>query len=296
VLAESPTLQLPELHVAPETGIAGRARTSRLASQVLLTFSALLAGFVVFAFFFSSLSTDRAQAGLERRFEKPLSYGKAPSGGTIRPGTPVARLDIPAIGLHQIVVEGTGPAQLSHGPGHLVVSPLPGQAGNSVIAAHRLVLGDAFSQLSHLQLGARIEVLTGQGRFTYIVGRRMVVPASDTAVFQATSSNQLTLVTSANLSATRRLAVVANLTGAAKPARSGRQTVLRSSEGGLVGGTGDLGQLAAWMALLALVAAATVVTYRSLPRWSAYLATTPAVVLVLWLVYTNLAQVLPATL
>jgi hypothetical protein len=36
--------------------------------------------------------------------------------------------------------------------------------------------------------------------------------------------------------------------------------------------------------------------YRMLPRWSAYVATTPVVALVVWLVYTNLAQVLPATL
>jgi sortase A len=284
VLAESPTLELPKLDLAPKAHVAGGAGATRIASQVLLTFSAMLAGFILFAFILSSLSTDRAQAGLERRFEKPLSYGRAPIGGKLRPGTPVARLDIPAIGLHQIVVEGTGSAQLAHGPGHLAVSPLPGQAGNAVIAAHRLVLGDAFARLSDLKPGATVEVLTGQGHFTYIVRHRTVVPASDTAVFQATASNQLTLVTGDNLSATRR------------PAPAGRPSVLSPSDGGLVGNTGDLGQLAAWAALLLLVAGATVFVYRILPRWSAYLATTPVVLLVTWLVYTNLAQVLPATL
>ncbi len=296
MLAESPTLEIPELDVAPTVHVAGRAIVGRIASQVLLAFSAMLAGFILFAFVLSSLSTDRAQAGLERRFEKPLSYGRAPIGGKIRPGTPVARLDIPAIGLHQIVVEGTGTAQLAEGPGHLAVSPLPGQAGNAVIAAHRLVLGGAFARLSDLKPGAAIEVLTGQGHFTYIVRHRTAVAASDTAVFQATSSNQLTLVTGANLSATRRLAVVADLKGPAKPAPTGRPSVLSRTDGGLVGSSGELGQLAAWAALLLLVAAATVVTYRLLPRWSAYLATTPVVLLVVWLVYTNLAQVLPATL
>ncbi len=296
MLAESPTLELPKLDLAPKAHVAGGAGATRIASQVLLTFSAMLAGFILFAFILSSLSTDRAQAGLERRFEKPLSYGRAPIGGKLRPGTPVARLDIPAIGLHQIVVEGTGSAQLAHGPGHLAVSPLPGQAGNAVIAAHRLVLGDAFARLSDLKPGATVEVLTGQGHFTYIVRHRTVVPASDTAVFQATASNQLTLVTGDNLSATRRLAVVAVLEGPAKPAPAGRPSVLSPSDGGLVGNTGDLGQLAAWAALLLLVAGATVFVYRILPRWSAYLATTPVVLLVTWLVYTNLAQVLPATL
>jgi sortase A len=296
VLAESPHLSLPNLPDTPEVGVGRRPLTRPSAAQTLLAFSALMAGFVVFAFFLSSVSADRAQAGLERRFERPLSYGKAPVGGTVRAGTPVARLDIPKIGLHQIVVEGTSAAQLSHGPGHLAVSPLPGQAGNSVIAAHRLALGGAFARLSSLQRGARIELLTGQGHFTYIVKSRMAIPASDTAVFQATSVNQLTLVTSANLSATRRLAVIADLVGPAKPARPGRPSVLRPSEGGLVGNNGNLGQLAAWTALLLLIAALTVVVYRELPRWSAYLATTPMVLLVVWLVYTNLAQLLPATL
>ena len=296
MLAESPPVSRPDVSAEPEVQAAPRTLARPIVGHTLLAFSALLAGFVVFAFFLSSLSVDRAQAGLERRFARPLSYGTAAIGGKVPTGTPIARLDIPAIGLHQIVVEGTGAAQLSRGPGHMAVSPLPGQAGNSVIAAHRLVLGGAFSRLSHLPLGAKIDVLTGQGRFTYIVSRRTVVAASDTAVFQATSSNQLTLVTGSNLLATRRLAVVANLVGPAKPAPAGGPSVLSASDGGLVGQTGNLGQLAAWMALLLLVAGGTVVMYRMLPRWSAYVATTPVVALVVWLVYTNLAQVLPATL
>jgi len=46
----------------------------------------------------------------------------------------VALLSIPAIGISaMVVVEGTTPENLTLGPGHLRDTPLPGQAGISVI-------------------------------------------------------------------------------------------------------------------------------------------------------------------
>jgi sortase A len=262
---------------------------------VLLVLGALLAGFLLFVFVFSGLSEGRAQSGLQRRFEKALADGRAPIAGRIHYGTPVARLDIPAVGIHQIVVEGTTPAELQRGPGHLAVSPLPGEVGNSVIAGRRMAFGGPFSGINRLAKGATIDVLTGQGHFTYVVANRRLVPASDVKVFQATSDNRLTLVTAANLGATEREVVVADLRGPAKPFPAGRPTVLASADGGLVGQSRDLGGLIFWSVVLVLVAAGTVLAYRRMPRWSGYLATTPVIVLVAWLVYENLARVLPAT-
>ena len=146
-------------------------RVEAITAQVLLALGVLLAGFLLFVFVLSGLTEGRAQAGLERRFKTPLVNGQAPVAARIRYGTPVARLDIPAAGIHQIVVQGTSPPELERGPGHVAVTPLPGEVGNAVIAGHRIAFGGPFSGLSRLAKGARIDVLTGQGHFTYVVAR-----------------------------------------------------------------------------------------------------------------------------
>src|SRR4051812_33723962 len=56
---------------------------------------------------------------------------------TIRHAAPVARLQIPKIGLDEIVLEGIDDDAMNGGPGHYPGSPLPGGAGNSIISAHR---------------------------------------------------------------------------------------------------------------------------------------------------------------
>ncbi len=273
-----------------------RLRPASLVASFSFAFAALLAGFVVFVFLLSGLAAGRAQSGLERRFAVPLSQGRAQVGGVIAAGTPVARLDIPGIGLHQIVVEGTSAAQLQLGPGHVNITPLPGQVGNAVIAGHRLAYGAPFSTLSKLRPGAAITVVTGQGHFVYHVTRQYVTSSRDLRPFQATQDNRLTLITASNWSATRRLVVVAALSETAKPFGADRPRVLGRADGGLVGQAGDLSALALWTLILVIVAAASVAMYRRLPRWSSYVATTPLILLVAWLVYTNLGRVLPATL
>ena len=129
-----------------------RNKLQRAVAHTLLAFAALLGGFLVYVFGLSSLTAARAQAGLERRFEKPVVDGKAPSGGRIAYGTPVARLDIPSIGVHDIVVEGTTATLLARGPGHLPVSPLPGPSGNAV-RSDTAALAKTFSAISSLRDG-----------------------------------------------------------------------------------------------------------------------------------------------
>jgi LPXTG-site transpeptidase (sortase) family protein len=294
---DDPTVAIPIVEDTPKPPSTGRRwQVEAIASQVLMALAALLVGFVVFVFFLSALPAGRAQAGLERRFATPLSYGTALVGGHIPAGTPVARLDIPNIGVHAIVVEGTTANELRDGPGHLAASVLPGQVGNSVIAAHRLAFGGPFGSIHSLRRGALIDVVTGQGRFVYVVSRQEVVRPNDLGPFRASSDNQLTLVTAANIQASKRLVVVAILRGKPVGTPAGQPNVVSSGASGLVGSTAGIGALAWWSELLVLVAIGTVLCYRRLPRWSSYLITTPVVVLVAWLVYANLARLLPATL
>jgi sortase A len=288
---------LPAAPGAEDVAEAGpEIRPAALVARFSFALAGLLAGFVVYVFVLSGFGAGRAQTGLQRRFEVPLRQGRAPVGGQIAPGSPVARLDIASLGLHQIVVEGTTSAQLQVGPGHVAASPLPGQVGNAVIAGHRLAYGGPFSHLADMRPGAHITVVTGQGRFSYRVTRHYVTGADDLQPFEATRDNRLTLVTAADWTASHRLVLVAALDGTAKPFAAGRSRVLGRADGGLVGQSGDMSALALWTLILVLVAAGSVSVYRRLPRSSSYLATTPVILLAAWLVYTNLGRVLPATL
>jgi sortase A len=84
-------------------------------------------------------------------------------------GAPVAIIDIGAIGVNRVVVEGTAPEETRQGPGHVVGTGGPGQPGNSVVVGRRSLFGGAFGSLDALEPGDRILVTTVQGQSVYEV-------------------------------------------------------------------------------------------------------------------------------
>ncbi|MBO0731067.1 MAG: class D sortase [Acidimicrobiaceae bacterium] len=304
--AEEPTAPvavLPRPDEEPPPSPPRRRRRRRparawepIAAQVLLGLTAALVGFLVFVLLFSGLLQARAQAGLERRFARPLGYGKAVIGGDIRYGTPVARLDIPSLGVHEVVVEGTRADELRYGPGHLATSPLPGQLGNSVLAAHRLAWGGPFRGIGGLRPGQDIDVTTGQGHFTYRVNGHRTISSSNTKPLGATADNRLTLVTAGDLTASQRLVVTSTLVGKAQPTPAGRANLISRADSGLTGQGGISWELFLWLELLLVVVVAAVFVFRRFKGWSAYLLTAAPLAASLWVVYANLGRLLPGTL
>ncbi|MBA3890281.1 MAG: class D sortase [Gemmatimonadaceae bacterium] len=113
------------------------------------------------------------------------------AAGGFTPGSPLARLRIPSIGLDEIVVAGVGDVELNVGPGHLPGSALPGQPGNSVISGHR---DRHFLRLGGLALGDTVVTEMGPRRTQWIVVSRRVLGAGEPALF-ATVDATLTLTT-----------------------------------------------------------------------------------------------------
>ena len=74
---------------------------------------------------------------------------------------PVARLSAPGGDVDLIVLEGGSGRTLAFGPGHLSVSVLPGERGNSIIAGHR---DTHFRFLQHVREGESIRVGLPDGR------------------------------------------------------------------------------------------------------------------------------------
>ena len=74
---------------------------------------------------------------------------------------PVARLTAKGGDIELIVLEGGSGRTLAFGPGHLSISALPGQTGNSVIAGHR---DTHFQFLQYMKIGETIQVDLPDGR------------------------------------------------------------------------------------------------------------------------------------
>lgn len=121
----------------------------------------------------TTLVTDTTEPGTTTTSTIPVA-----DAVDVEPGTPIALLRIPRIGVDKAVVEGVGVNELKKGPGHFSETPMPGQFGNAAIAGHRTTYGQPFYRLDELEQGDRIEVDTMAGSFVYEVTDTVVVQPS----------------------------------------------------------------------------------------------------------------------
>jgi sortase A len=113
------------------------------------------------------------------------------AGRAIRRGAPVARLVIPAIDVDEIVLEGVGPVELNGGPGHFPGSVLPGDAGNSIVSAHR---DRHFRRVGELGVGSRIRTETRNSSVEWVITERRIVSRDTPSLFEESEAT-LTLTT-----------------------------------------------------------------------------------------------------
>jgi sortase A len=132
-------------------------------------------------------SEARAIVALARR--SATADGLRPT--PVASGVPVARLIIPRIGLDEIVIEGVDDDALNAGPGHLPGSAFPGEAGNSVISAHR---DRHFATLGQVNVGDTVVTESGAHRGSWVVIAKRVISADAPALFRTTDAT-LTLTT-----------------------------------------------------------------------------------------------------
>lgn len=131
-------------------------------------------------------------------------------------GEPIARIEIPEIGVDKIVVEGVRRGDLRKGPGHYPETPLPGQPGNASIAGHRTTYGAPFHRIDELEVDDEIIVTTVQGRFLYqVIGQEIVSP-TQVDVIEDQGDDRLTLTSChPKYSARQRIILTAALVGEA---------------------------------------------------------------------------------
>jgi sortase A len=128
------------------------------------------------------------------------------------PGDAMGRIVMPAIGVSEVFVEGTGAGDLRRGPGHYPATPLPGERGTVAIAGHRTTYGAPFRDIDDLERGDRIELRMPYGRFAYRVERTRIVPPTEVSVTARVAYDRLVLSACHPLySAAERIVVFARL-------------------------------------------------------------------------------------
>lgn len=266
-----------------------------LASEILLVAGAAIAWALIYVLFLSSFSAGHAQKGLYDRLRSELAGGTAPLQAPIALGDPVALLDAPSLGIHRLVaVEGTRPAQLAQGPGHVLGSVLPGQVGTSVLYGRAVSFGGPFRHLTAARAGDHIDVTTGEGTFHYLVDdvRR---PGDPVPAPPASGGSRLTLVTAAGsaLAPSSTFYVDATLSGTAQPAGTVAAT---DPAGGAFASDHSAGTLALLALALELLALTVAVIVWGRHRWSpiaAWVAGVPMLLASLWLVSDLASRLLP---
>jgi sortase A len=136
-----------------------------------------------------------AQILLNQAFERTIS--STPDSG-IEPWywadmKPFARLQVPRLNVSSIVLNNTSGEALAFGPGHMVNTPVPGENGTSVFAAHR---DTHFSWLKNLQSGDRLNVERADGnKVSFKVTRSWIARYDESGVNADSSGKRLILST-----------------------------------------------------------------------------------------------------
>lgn len=258
--------------------------------------------FLLYLYVFSALTGARSQNRLLHELSSnPKAVFGLVTGHHAQNGQPIAVMDIPSLGLHQAVVQGTTAADLQLGPGLVSGSDLPGELGNAVIAGRRVSFGGAFRGIGGLKQGDEIKVADAAGDFVFSVTSVETISKAQISAPQFGRS-WLTLVTSdSSWLPTGKLIVVARMTSGpvsstAKPSASDTPRTFYTLP--TFAGDNASGILVAlWtLALLAVLVLMIFTIRRWRQPWVSWLLAAPLILACGLFACESLARCLPSTL
>ena len=276
--------------------------------------------FVAYQLWGTGFATARAQDRLDQQFSQqldafvppaPEAAGEPVTAPADLPipasGDPIARLEIPSIGVDFIMVQGVELDVLKDGPGHFPQTPLPGQPGNSAVAGHRTTYKAPFHRIDEMTPGEEITVTTLQGSFTYRVdaqpdGRgHFIVQPDALSILRQDIGNRLTLMAChPKYSAAQRIVVTATLVSNPAPITSqgdvSAMVTDDASQDPLAGGDPTAWPEAIGWSLLSIAVWFGVwFLARIWRRIPAYALGVPVFAVVLFIAFENIARLLPAS-
>ena len=134
-----------------------------------------------------------AQVLVQRAWAETLE-----GGSQIRPWPwadtwPVARLQVPDLGVDLMVLAGASGRTLAFGPAHLDGTAAPGTEGHSILSGHR---DTHFAFLQNLEYGTGIRIQSSDGTWRdYSVTDRQVIDSRHARLASGNGEAALTLVT-----------------------------------------------------------------------------------------------------
>lgn len=286
----------------PLPPLSPRAQTVRAAFLMVLVLSGSL---LVHLLLLSQLQHSAWQQRAFASFRERLALGTAPigpvdeNGALLDPGTPIAYLEIPSIGVTEVVVDGTSSAQLFGAVGLRRDTRFPGQVGTSLIVGRAAAYGGPFSDVADLRDGDAIAVTTAQGRFDYRVSG---VHRSDGVALSVPPSNAARLVLAtadgAPFLPAGTVTVEADLVGTpavgARPVFSASGLPSRERLG--AGDTSRVWALVLWMQALLVTAVGAVWAWHRLGRARTWILFTPPCLFVGLAVADEVCRLLPNVL
>lgn len=314
-------------------------RVLGITGRLMVAAGVVLLLFVAYQLWGTGLQTRAAQADLRQNFGAQLEQvdtlpptdpaREAAAAATLEAldiGEAVGRLEIPAIGVDYIVLEGVDLGTLESGPGHFPQTPLPGQPGNAAIAGHRATFDAPFNLLDELVPGDEVTVTTVQGTFRYEVlpqdpasagrtgdpiGHYLVAPTA-VEILDDKGDDRITLMgCHPRYGSTQRIVVEARLVGTAAPltptlaSLTGPAATDATATGGGTGVAemadtellrGDRGSwlpVMAWSAAVIALCVAALVLARRWNRWIVYLLALPVVGVTLFQAFGAVANLNP---
>jgi sortase A len=264
----------------------------------LAALSGLTLWVLLYALMFSGFQESSAQHALYGTLRNEIAQEVAPLGGDIPLGKPVAVLRVPQAGINAVVLEGTTSGVLENGPGLEADTPLPGQAGVSVIFGRQTMFGGPFRHLSALHPGDLLEVTTGEGVFAYRVDD-LRYPGDPLPPALSAGQSRMVLVTAtgsgwqAALAPSQFLYVDTSLVGKTVGSPAGMPTAVPASQEAMHGDNSALMPLVLWLQLLLLTVVATIWVRTRWGGWQTWLVAAPALFALLWVVSETAFQLLP---
>lgn len=192
LLAKRSTAAPPSMPRAPVVERPSRTRRFKplLAKLVFGAVLVLVLGFL-HTRVITSLIHEQRQHHLAAQFGVPSP--------TIPQGDAVAVLQVPTLGINEVVIEGVGVDQLRGAPAHWKGSALPGDAGVMVVLGHRSAYGAPFAKLTMMVQGDSIvaQARNGGPIVRYVVDRvERNTKLSEVALDKTDLISYLLLVTS----------------------------------------------------------------------------------------------------
>ena len=163
------------------TSVGRGRRFMRIGGEILITFGLVILLFAAYEVYGKASAIDAHQKvlshQLDRAWAQPVAPAASPAGSRIRPGTAIARLYIPVMKLHWVVVEGVDVGDIRFAPGHYPGTAMPGQIGNFSVAGHRVP--PLFWNLQEVRPGDQVVVATRDYWYVYrVTANEIVTPHS----------------------------------------------------------------------------------------------------------------------